>query len=96
MNTKTYTVISTCGDPHICSTLEDAIAERDAMMRCDLEVWKYFNATQPLRAAYYIIDQDGNDAVAPEHVKWKPDRQQKDQRVKHIDVTYCEIDPVRS
>lgn len=96
MNNTTYTVISTCGDPHSCSTLDEAITMRDAMMKGDLEAWKYFNPMQTLRAAYYIIDQDGNDAVAPEHVRWDPERHQKDRRVKHLGVTYCEIDPVRS
>ena len=90
MNTKTYTVISTCGDPHICSTLEDAITKRDAMMRGDLEAWKYFNPGEKMSASYHIVDQDGNDAVAPEHVTWKPDRRQKDRRVKYIGVTFCE------
>ena len=57
MNTKTYTVISTCGDPHICSTLEDAITKRDAMMRGDLEAWKYFNPGEKMSASYHIVDR---------------------------------------
>ena len=92
----TYTVISTCGDSHSCSTLTEAIKLRDAMIEGDLEAWKYFNPAQPLRAAYYIIDQDGNEVVAPEHVRWEPERHQKDRRVKYIGVTFCEMDYARS